>query len=168
MVRDTFAPSVELQPQQVESMLRPLSPMQKVGARVISTDSEEAGCEAANVIDGNTNTIWHTAWNGSAPGLPHELVIELASPTTIRGCKLLPRQDGNRNGWIKQFSIDLSNDGQTWNRHATADLEPTAEAKQILIDQATEARFIKLTVTKVFTDQPYASLAELELLIGRD
>src|SRR5947207_4904270 len=46
MVRDTFAPSVELQPQQVESMLRPLSPMQKVGARVISTDSEEAGCEA--------------------------------------------------------------------------------------------------------------------------
>ena len=32
----------------------------ELGARVVTTDSQQAGYEAANILDGDPDTMWHT------------------------------------------------------------------------------------------------------------
>ena len=51
---------------------------------------------AANAIDGDQDTIWHTAWSGAdVPPLPHQITVTFGGDTlTINGLTYLPRQDG--------------------------------------------------------------------------
>ena len=52
------------------------------------------------------------AWGDRTTAFPHELAVELIAPRAIAGVKLLPRQDGNQNGWISECEIYLSADGR--------------------------------------------------------
>ncbi len=156
----------EIPAETLEKLLAPaVGPlMQKLGARVIHADSEAAGYEARNVLDGDADTIWHTPWGEGAKGFPHELVIELARPASIRGVKLLPRQDMS-NGWIKGYQIDVSLDGKEWSKPAAeGEFSPGADLKNVRFGRVLEARFLKLVARSAFEDKPYASLAELEVI----
>ena len=138
--------------------------MQKLGARVIHADSEAPGYEARNVLDADPATIWHTPWDEGAKGFPHELVIELGQPSRLRGVKLLPRQDMS-NGWIKGYEIYLSRDGKQWGKPAAeGEFAPGPELKTVRFGRVLEARFLKFVARSSFEGQPYASLAELEVI----
>jgi len=79
--------------------------LQDLGAKV-RADSQAAGeNEAARAIDGSPDTIWHTPWTEPVPAFPHWLIIELPKPMTLAGFTALPRQDGNGNGWIKEYAF---------------------------------------------------------------
>ncbi len=50
------------------------------GWSVVYVDSQETSCyngAAANAIDGNPSTMWHTQFCGAAPATPHEIQINL-------------------------------------------------------------------------------------------
>jgi beta-galactosidase len=81
-------------------------PLPRTGWSVAYVDSEETGSNdvAANAIDGNPETKWHSRWMGSnPPGMPHYLVIDMGKPTQFFGFRVLPRQDGNPSGMIKDW-----------------------------------------------------------------
>ncbi len=83
----------------------------------ITTDSQETAGEdgrAVNAIDGNVNTIWHTAWSASNPAPPHWLTIDLGAPYTVGGFRYLPRQINSVNGTIAAYKFYLSADGVNW------------------------------------------------------
>ena len=61
--------------------------MQRLGAKVVATDSQAPDYEAANVIDGDPQTIWHTPWDDPAPAFPHHLVIEFPKPVALAGAE---------------------------------------------------------------------------------
>src|SRR6266536_159837 len=80
----------------------------KLTLKVIKVDSEETAGEdakGANAVDGNTNTFWHTQWQDDSPECPHEIIIELSEPATIKGFTYLPRQDESENGTIKDYEF---------------------------------------------------------------
>jgi hypothetical protein len=165
---ETFHPAQQIPAETLEKLLAPAvgTLMEKLGARVIHADSEAADYEARNVLDGDPATIWHTPWGEGAKAFPHELVIELARPVSIRGVKLLPRQD-MPNGWIKGYEIYVSRDGAAWGKPAAeGEFSPGADLKTVRFGRALEARFLKLVARSSFEDQPYASLAELEVITG--
>lgn len=75
--------------------------------KIVFADSEEiAGGDgnAANVIDLQFTSFWHTEWENQSPNLPHQIVIDLGRNYSIKGIKLLPRQD-NANGRIKDYRL---------------------------------------------------------------
>ncbi|MEZ4621595.1 MAG: putative Ig domain-containing protein [Caldilineaceae bacterium] len=83
----------------------------------ISADSQETVGEdgrAVNAIDGNTSTIWHTAWYNTNPPPPHWLVVDLGATYTIGGFRYLPRQSEAINGTIAAYTFYLSADGVNW------------------------------------------------------
>jgi YVTN family beta-propeller protein len=83
----------------------------------VSADSQELAGEngaAANAIDGNTATIWHTQWQAANPVHPHWIVIQLGGATDVGGLKYLPRQDTTFNGTIARYNVYLSADGVNW------------------------------------------------------
>lgn len=74
---------------------------------VVYADSEEVDAEngsAANVLDNQPTTIWHTEWSAKETKHPHLLVIDLGKPTAISALRLQPRIDGV-NGRLKAISI---------------------------------------------------------------
>ena len=67
-----------------------------------SATSEEGQDPASSAIDGNTNTMWHTKWNGS-DALPQSLSVNLGSSRKVSSIAITPRTSGN-NGFITNFS----------------------------------------------------------------
>jgi hypothetical protein len=82
-------------------------------ARADSSDTSDA---AANAIDGNPATLWHTHWDGDAPPPPHSFIVDLGAPMKIAGFRYLPRQDKPRNGTIAKYRFYVSADGLNWGQ----------------------------------------------------
>ena len=110
--------------------------------------------------------MWHTPWEGTAPNFPHELVVELPQPATLAGIQCLPRQDGNQNGWIKDFAVFTSDDGQSWGAAAAQGAFPQdAQWHTVTFATPVKARYLKLVANSSFDPaKPYASLAELDVV----
>ena len=63
---------------------------------VVFADSEEVTGEdgsAANAIDGDPSTFWHTEWYTTSPQHPHTLDIALGGTYEVWALRYLPRQD---------------------------------------------------------------------------
>jgi hypothetical protein len=139
-----FHPSQELALGLLDNLFVPkLTKLQALGAK-IRADSEASGeYGAARAIDGDPDTFWHTPWIGSAPGFPHELVVELATPAKLAGITCLPRQDGNENGWIKDYAVLTSADGQHWSEPVAAGaFKRDARSHVVKFAVTVEARFL--------------------------
>ena len=101
-----FKPTQQFSDDLLEKLFVPkfANKLQALGA-TIRADSQENDYAAANAIDGDPQTMWHTPWEGPAPRFPHELVVEFPKPVRVAGLTCLPRQDGNHNGWIKDYAV---------------------------------------------------------------
>lgn len=76
-------------------------------AHVSSEEREAESGEAANVLDNQPTTIWHTEYAAGSAAYPHRIVIDLGSVKTVGGLRYLPRQ-GSSNGRIKKYRVFVS------------------------------------------------------------
>jgi len=84
----------------------------------------------------------------------------------LAGITCLPRQDGNPNGWIKEYAVFASNDGKDWGAPVAAgafarndNLHPVKFAAPIA------TRYLKLVAKSSFDpSKPFASVAELDII----
>lgn len=103
---DSFASCAELNI--IDSNNKPLS---RTYWKIIYASSEELESEdgsAENVLDDDTETIWHTEWGKVQPSHPHQIVIDLGKPETFSSFEYTPRPGGNHPGRIKDFKIYIS------------------------------------------------------------
>jgi hypothetical protein len=159
----TFAPECSIDIEILQGLFR--KPSLLSNARVVMVDSEAPGNEGRNAIDGNPNTIWHTAWDRSAPAYPHEIQIELPESREIKGFTYLPRQDMS-NGWIAKYEVYVSADGENWGEAAaTGTFERDRDKKEVLFNEARQGRFFRFVAHLGFGGQRFASAAEIDLII---
>jgi hypothetical protein len=157
-----FAPNQSIDIELVRSLLK--KPSLLSNARVIMVDSEASGYEGRNAIDGDPSTIWHTPWEDSAPGYPHEIQIELQKDAEIKGLRYLPRQDMS-NGWIAEYQVYVSLDGKNWGDPiATGIFKKDRNKKNVLFEKAGKGRFIRFVAASGFDGQIFASVAELDII----
>ena len=84
---------------------------------------------------------------------------------TMTGFTAMPRQDGQRNGWIKDYALYLSADGHNWGEPvAKGTFARSADLKSVKLAQPATAKFIKLVALSGHANNPYASLAELAVI----
>ncbi len=92
---------------------------------VASADSVELAGEngaAANALDGNVATIWHTQWQTANPTHPHWFSVDMGTTARLGGFRYLPRSGGG-NGTIALYRFYVSADGVNWGSPvATGDL----------------------------------------------
>jgi hypothetical protein len=136
----------------------------------IKASSEQDGCEVQNAIDGNPDTIWHTSWDSDpAPTFPHEFTVEFKTAETLTGFTALPRQDGNHNGWIKEFAFYASSDGSNWAEPVAKGIfSENAKLKVVHFSRPVTAKFVKLVALSGYADGPWASLAEFNVIPSDD
>jgi hypothetical protein len=139
----------------------------KLEAKVVQADSEDREHQnvAANAIDGNADTFWHTRWGEKDDPLPHYLVIDLGRPVRLRGITYLPRQD-QANGRIRDAEIYCSLTPKDWGKPAAAvRWDASAQLQTVRFRQPVEARYLKLLV-KSTANGPFAAVAELDVILA--
>lgn len=134
--------------------------------KLVYTDSQETSAEngaATNAFDGNTGTIWHTAYSSGTPApLPHEMQIDLGARYAVGGFRYLPRQDGGANGRIGQYEVYVSDTTADWGTPvATGTFADTAAEKSITFP-AKPGRYLRLrALTEAGNRGPWTSAAEI-------
>lgn len=164
-----FKPRARFTVGQVKDLIALPKPGALNDVRRIKADSEQPGFEAANAVDGDPTTLWHTAWGEGAPGFPHALTIEFTRPQRVVGVTLLPRQDGNRNGWIKECVVRGWSGGNE-PPHVLAEVELVADDTRKTIHFPTPVTLggLELDALSGHANGPWASLAEITLLPAAD
>ena len=134
----------------------------------VATDSQETAMEngaAVNVLDGDTATLWHTAYSVAPPApLPHQLTVDMKVMNLVSGLAYLPRPTGG-NGNIGQYRVETSTDGATWGVTAATGAFADVSTAQTVTFDSRIARFVRLTaLTEAGNRGPWSSAAEINLL----
>lgn len=113
--------------------------------------------DLGKAIDANLETRWDT----HTPQVPGMWVqIELPQPTAIAGLTL--DTAASRNDWPRGWKIELSQDGQTWDKPILEGKSATTTT-DFLFPKAAKAKFIRITDTGSVKGL-YWSIHELDVL----
>ncbi|HVK19736.1 MAG TPA: discoidin domain-containing protein [Actinokineospora sp.] len=131
-----------------------------------TADSAEAtspASPASRAIDGNTGTLWHTAYTGGVAPMPHRLDITLPAKHVIDKLTYLPRQDGGTNGNIANYEVSVSDDGVTWSAPVASGTFSAGASEKVVTFTPVGARHVRLRATSSQNGQGYAAAAEVGL-----
>jgi hypothetical protein len=161
-----FHPKVEVAGTNLANILKPikLSPLAKLGAKVIASDSQADGFPAANAIDGKAGTFWHTPWGAESKPMPHHLVIDLGGEVALSGLKYLPRQDLSQ-GRCADCEVFCGDDPNSWGEAvASVRWEDNDQWQTLLFKKTVKARYLKLLIKSSANNSDFASVAELDII----
>ncbi|GIG62503.1 hypothetical protein Lfu02_68750 [Longispora fulva] len=133
------------------------------GLTVRSADSQETTGEngaAANAVDGNPATIWHTQWSGANPPPPHEIQLDLHATYQVTSVYYLPRQTGT-NGRIARYEVYVSTDGVTWGTPVATGTWTNTATEETATFAAKAGRYVKLRALSEVNGNPWTSAAEI-------
>ncbi len=148
-----FAPDTTITPGQLRQLFRERG--------ITATASSSHPDHPADLaIDGDPATLWHSDWRDTGARFPITLTLDLQQPTALAGVRLRNRAD-NRNGRIKDFKIEISQDGQRWRDiGGTATLPDSAAAESIAFPEPMSLRAIRLTALSSHAGPAFASIAQ--------
>lgn len=134
--------------------------------RVVSfSDQQSSEGAAADAIDGDPETYWHTQYDPTTIKHPHEIVIDLGDSLEITGFTALPRQDGGVNGRIRKYEFYASSDTKNWGKPvATGEFTNSREVARVRWDGIVTARYVKLVALSEWNGGPWTSLAEFDVI----
>ncbi|EMI53134.1 discoidin domain-containing protein [Rhodopirellula sallentina] len=168
---ERFAPAASLSKPQLRSLLRQPSPTEQA-TQSINASSMQPGYEAYRAIDGQNQTMWHSAWNPASPP-PHWIELTLRESRLVEGVQITPRKDISRTRF-RQYTISTQDGSGTWTTAATGTLDGSAATETLRFDKP-----MKCDAVRIQTDTPasaspggpiknfHASVAELQLLLSK-
>lgn len=130
----------------------------------VTASSEETSGEdgaAANMLDGNAGTFWHSRWSSAATSYPHVLTFDLGTAEEVDGISYL-RRGANQNGPIKGYEVAVSTDGQTFTPVTAGEWNNVAEWQDVDF-AATTARYVRVTATSSISGTQFAAVAEMAI-----
>ncbi|CAH1057407.1 discoidin domain-containing protein [Paenibacillus pseudetheri] len=134
----------------------------------VTASSEETQAEdnkAANALDGNLDTIWHTKWNGGNTP-PHTLDFNLGVTYNVYKLKYIPRQSGGDNGIVTKYNIYTSMDGVNYTLVKEKGIFVNDSTPKTVTFRSTQARYLRFEV--LAGKNGYGSAAEINIYQNAD
>jgi galactose oxidase len=133
-----------------------------------TVDSAEptAVAAAANAIDGNTGSFWHTAYSKTpVPALPHWITVNMGTTNLVSGLAYLPRQDTSKNGTIGQYRVETSQNNVDWAPVAASGTFADDKLVKTVTFAPRVARYVRLTaLSEAGNRGQWSSAAEVNIL----
>jgi galactose oxidase len=131
-----------------------------------TADGEEPGDGTSSVLDGDALTMWHTPYSSNTvPPYPHQITIDMHAVHVVTGLAYLPRQDGNLNGTIGQYSVSVSVDAVHWGSPVASGTWADDTTQKYAAFAPRAARLVRLTaLTEAGGRGPWTSAAEINIL----
>src|SRR3954453_13129787 len=131
----------------------------------VTASDQSPSYPAANVVDGNGATFWHSLYSPTPTPLPHTITIDMRTVQPISGLAYLPRQDGTPNGTIGRYAVTTSTDGTHWSGPVAGGTWNDDPRKKTVVFPPVSARFVRLTAeTEAGGRGPRSSAAEIEII----
>ncbi|QQL45255.1 alpha-L-fucosidase [Sulfuriroseicoccus oceanibius] len=143
-----------------------LSLVDKTGWKVVAVSAESPDGPAAQGIDGNSATLWHTHLGDRESGVPQFVTIDLGDVTEIKGVNYLPRQDGSHSGVVTHYRVMLSEDGENWEEAAVGEFGNIAAnpiMQNVMFGDPVRTRFIRFHALKVLEGE-HVTAAEIGIV----
>lgn len=127
-----------------------------------ATAGSDNGTTVGSAVDGNESSIWHSAYSGTSPegaaadhlvGFPEKrwFQLELQQATELVALRYKPRPS-QTNGTVKDYKIEVSQDGKTWTTVATGSWSSSADWKIAMFDRTVTAKYVKLWGINTYGD----------------
>ena len=129
-----------------------------------SSQSGAKGRRAADAIDGDPRTHWHTRFQPEIDKHPHELVIDLGRDRSVRGFRYLARQDGGWNGAIAKCEFFVSNSKDDFGEPVAKATFGKSRTSQEATCKEVNGRYVRLRILSEVNGGPWASIAELGIV----
>lgn len=154
-----FQPRMSVSAADMRGLLFDTLIMRKLGA------TAQAEGQAANVIDGDPNTFWQAGDQKQPARQTQELTVNFPAPVAMNGLVLMSRQNHREHeGDIREYVVQVSDDGREWREAARGTLRSTFAPQQIRFPQTRTVRQLKLTALSGFGPDKTAALAELAVI----
>jgi len=138
--------------------------------RLLSFSSENGSNRklAANAIDGDPRTVWHSAFSETLARHPHELVIDLGAENEVTGFRYLARQDSGWNGafGLTEFFLAGQPDAFDDRPIASTTFGKVRKPQALDLETPVRGRYLKVRVLSEVNGNVWASAAELAV-VGR-
>ncbi|KAA1177316.1 endo-alpha-N-acetylgalactosaminidase family protein, partial [Paenibacillus sp. B2(2019)] len=159
------AKDATIEPPQITPVDLSVIPVDGITASATGYEPSDA---PENVLDGNTGSLWHTAWNGSDK-LPQSITLDLGKAYSVNRVDVTPRQQtdssgvANGNGFITKYDLYVKYaDAEGFVKVVSEGVwEKTINTKQIAIDSSKPITHVKLTALEGRGN--YASVAEMRV-----
>lgn len=119
-----------------------------------------------NLVDGDKETFWHSAWSSGVSPLPHWIKISFDTPVKIGVIKYYLRQNiSNTAGHPSQFGVEISEDGDKWDRVWTSEsglaVDSPADEKTLVLDQNYESKYFRVMILQNPGNTTFTHLGEI-------
>jgi hypothetical protein len=157
---DCFQPNVGVSPEVLRGLFFDTRIMSKLRAQ-----ASAGGQPAGMMIDGDPNTFLLVGDQRASVREQAEIVVSFPNAVPISGLIVMPRQNHREHeGDIKDFTIQISEDGVTWSDIARGEFKSTFEPQKILFTRTLKTRYLKLVSLSGFGTDKTTALAELAVI----
>lgn len=130
----------------------------KDGWEVMDVSSEEIAGEgtngfAANIIDGDVNTYWHSCWSGCSEeqsAYPHSMTVDMMGAKEINGIEFAQRQAGTRG--INLIEIEVSDDNADWRSLGEFNLLNITAPQLIEFEELETFQYFRIIIKSGYDD----------------
>ena len=141
------------------------SKIESIPLEVIYASRQETGeGDATHLVDGNANTKWHTMYSVTVAKYPHWVDFDAGETKVMKGFIYLPRQDGGTNGDIKDYSLQVSNDGKNWKEVLKGTFPYNKKQQRVLLEKPVQARYLRFTGLSSQNGADFAGGAEFSVI----
>jgi len=131
----------------------------------IVVDSEHGGYEGWRAMDGNPQTMWHTAFGGGETKHPHEITVDLGKSYEIAGFEYLPRT-GRTNGTIKDYECYVGDNVKKLGKPVIKGaFARSGEDDKVKFLGKVRGRYVRIRALSEAGGRPWTSIAELRILV---
>ncbi len=114
---------------------------------------------AADVLDGNLETYWHSCWSGCTATAPHHIVIDMGAEIEVEGIRFAQRQTLSRA--VKDIELQISSDNTTWESMGNFTLQNIATEQDIDFGAVKTYRYLKVIIKASHDGTDNAAMAEI-------
>jgi hypothetical protein len=133
--------------------------MRRLGAKATGVG------DVANVIDGDPNTFWLAGDVKDLERKHQSVAISFPRSVQFSGFVIMPRQNHREHeGDVRDYLIEISDDGTTWSELKRGSLASTFEPQSIELGKTASTRFLRFTALSGFGIDKVTALAEIAIV----
>jgi len=132
------------------------------------SDFEDGEGNPQHAVDGDPSTFWHSHYSGGPVKPPHFISVDFGKELNISAVVYTART-GNRNGNVKDYEIYFSNKVDDWGAPLVKGrFQKRQDEETVRLSKPVKARYMKFVAISEQQNQPFASVAELDVVLVKE